>query len=323
MRILLTGTSGFIGQAVLKRLVRRRTDDTLIALVRSPEYPAPQEVQQWRCPAVEDHASWAALPDMPIDVVIHCAGLAHIKANSSEDYQRSMHQANVELTAHMIQLALQRQAKRFVLLSSVAVHGFGTGTGRAASAMDAPAPCNAYGASKLDAELLLQQHSAGTAISYTIIRPPLVYGQGAPGNFRTLINLLRSGLPLPLASATRNRRSFVGIDNLVDLLITCINHPAAANQTFLVSDGEDLSTADLIRRLGRAMGRPARLFPVPLPLLQAGAALLGKRDMAHSLLGNLQLDITHTRKTLDWTPPVAVDEGLRRAVVGHSHEAPV
>lgn len=323
MRILLTGTSGFIGQAVLQRLVRDRPHDTLTALVRTPGALAPQGVQQWRCPAVGDHADWATLPDVPIDAVIHCAGLAHIKVRTSEDYRRAMHQTNVELTGHLIQLALQRQAKRFVLLSSVAVNGSGTRTGQAAGVLDAPAPSNAYGASKLDAERLLQQRCVGTAMSCTIIRPPLVYGHGAPGNFRSLTNLLRDGLPLPLARATRNRRSFVGIDNLVDLLITCIDHPAAANQTFLVSDGEDLSTADLIRRLGSAMGRPARLFPVPTSLLEAGATLLGKRDMAQRLLGNLQLDITHTRETLDWTPPFTVDEGLRRAVGGHSHETPV
>jgi nucleoside-diphosphate-sugar epimerase len=127
---------------------------------------------------------------------------------------------------------------------------------------------------------------------------------------------VQRGFPLPLASATHNRRSFVALDNLVDLLITCIDHPAAANQTFLVSDGEDLSTAELLRRLGQAMGKPARLFPVPPSLLQLGANLLGKGDTAQRLLGNLQVDIGHTRNTLNWNPPVSVDEGLRRAVAG-------
>jgi nucleoside-diphosphate-sugar epimerase len=153
-------------------------------------------------------------------------------------------------------------------------------------------------------------------MQWTIVRPPLVYGPHAPGNMRSMMQALHKHLPLPLACVTDNRRSLVALDNLVDLLITCLDHPAAANQTFLVSDGDDLSTADLLRRLGRAMGHPARLFPVPTSLLRAGARLMGKGDMAQRLLGSLQVDIGHTRRTLGWTPPVSVDEGLRRAAEG-------
>jgi nucleoside-diphosphate-sugar epimerase len=148
-----------------------------------------------------------------------------------------------------------------------------------------------------------------------IIRPPLVYGANAPGNFGKLTRLVAKGLPFPLGSIN-NLRSFVGIDNLVDLIITCLEHPAAANETFLVSDGEDLSTPDLIRRMARAMNHPARLLPVPVWALQAGASLLGKGDAVQRLCGNLQVDISKARSLLGWVPPVSVDEGLRRAVGG-------
>lgn len=149
-----------------------------------------------------------------------------------------------------------------------------------------------------------------------VVRPPLVYGPGVKGNFSTILRCLQRGTLLPLGSVTQNRRSMVALDNLVDLLVTCINHPAAANETFLVSDGEDLSTTDLLRRLGIAMDKPARLFPVPPSLLQVAAKLLGKGDMAQRLLGNLQVDISHTCQTLGWKPPIGVDLGLRRAAQG-------
>jgi nucleoside-diphosphate-sugar epimerase len=149
-----------------------------------------------------------------------------------------------------------------------------------------------------------------------IVRAPLVYGPGVKGNFAEMMRAVARGLPLPFGAVTDNRRSLVGLDNLVDLIVTCIDHPAAANQTFLVSDGEDLSTADLLRRLGAAMGKPARLLNIPPALLGAAAALIGKRAVAQRLLGNLQVDISHTCRTLGWKPPISVDEGLRRAVQG-------
>ena len=155
-----------------------------------------------------------------------------------------------------------------------------------------------------------------------IIRPPLVYGPGVKANFLSMMRWLRRGVPLPLG-AIHNRRSMVALDNLVDLIVTCIDHPAAANQTFLVSDGEDLSTTQLLQRLGRALGKPARLIPVPAMLLKAGAALVGKPAIAQRLCGSLQVDISKTQQLLGWTPPLSVDEGLKRAAEGHLREASV
>lgn len=233
-------------------------------------------------------------------------------SNPLVEFQR----VNVEGTLNLAKQAAETGVRRFVFVSSVKVNGEGTAAGHPFTASDTAAPQDPYGISKMEAEQGLCQIAADTGMEVVIVRPPLIYGPGVKANFASLMRAVQRGIPLPLASVTHNRRSFVALDNLVDLLITCIDHPAAANQTFLVSDGEDLSTADLLRRLGQAMEKPARLIPVPPSLLQVGANLLGKGDMAQRLLGNLQVDISHTRNTLNWHPPISVDEGLRRAAAG-------
>jgi len=206
--------------------------------------------------------------------------------------------------------------RRFVFLSSVKVNGEFTEAGQPFTADDVPAPVDPYGLSKHEAEQLLRQIAAETGMEVVIIRPPLVYGPGVKANFESMMSWLAHGVPLPLAAVTRNRRSLVALDNLVDLIVTCLNHPAAANQTFLVSDGEDLSTAQLLKRMGAAMGQPTRLFYVPPALLKLGATVLNKPGIYQRLCGSLQLDIAKTRQLLGWTPPVSVDEGLRRAAEG-------
>jgi nucleoside-diphosphate-sugar epimerase len=214
-------------------------------------------------------------------------------------------------------------ARRFIFISSVGVNGAET-YARPYLATDEPRPQSAYAVSKHEAELRLLALAAETGMEVVVIRPPLVYGPGAPGNFGKLMRWLMRGIPLPLGAVTTNRRSFVALDNLIDLIIACIDHPAAANQTFLVSDGEDLSTTDLLRRLSQAMNAPARLLPVPPALLKLGAEWMGKSDMAQRLLASLQVDMTYTCETLGWTPPISVDEGLRRAAVEmKKHEASV
>jgi nucleoside-diphosphate-sugar epimerase len=179
---------------------------------------------------------------------------------------------------------------------------------------DPPAPEDAYAISKHEAELGLREIAAATGMGVVIIRSPLVYGPGVKANFQSLIGAVVRGVPLPLG-AVHNRRSLVALDNLVDFILACVEHRAAANQTFLVSDGEDLSTTDLIRRLARVSGRPARMIPVPVSVLRVGASLLGRSDVARRLLGSLQVDMSKARRVLGWVPPISVDEGLRRAVV--------
>ena len=173
-----------------------------------------------------------------------------------------------------------------------------------------------YGVSKCEAEAGLRALAKEMGMEVVIIRPPLVYGPGVKANFLAMMRWLQRGVPLPLGGLTENRRSLVFLDNLIDLIVTCIDHPAAANQTFLVSDDEDLSTAALLRRMGDALGKPARLLPVPVWMLEAGVALIGKRDLSQRLCGNLQVDISKARELLGWSPPVSVDDGLRRVADG-------
>jgi nucleoside-diphosphate-sugar epimerase len=220
---------------------------------------------------------------------------------------------NVKTTLDLAQQSAAAGVSRFVYLSSIKVNGETTAPDRPSTPKDFAAPQDPYGISKHEAEVGLREIARTTGMQVIIIRPTLVYGKGAKGNFKSLTKLVASGLPLPLGSIN-NLRSFVGIDNLVDFIVTCLEHPAAANETFLVSDGEDLSTPDLIRRMARAMNRPARLLPVPVWALQAGASLLGKGDAVQRLCGNLQVDISKARELLGWNPPVSVDKGLRRAV---------
>lgn len=296
---LLTGAQGFLGSRLASRLAATQRD--------------------FRGSSVRLGAH--GLPDCSDELrdcttVMHLAARVHIMDDPASDPLTAFREVNTAGTLNLARQAAASGVKRFVFVSSVKVLGEVTAPARPFLHDNPPAPLDPYGISKHEAEVGLREIAATTGMQVVIVRPPLVYGPGVKANFAAMMRAVRRGLPLPLASVTHNRRSLVALDNLVDLLITCIDHPAAANQTFLVSDGEDLSTADLLRRLGRAMGRPARLFPVPPALLQAGANLLGKGDVAQRLLGNLQVDISHTRETLGWTPPITVDEGLRRAVAG-------
>jgi nucleoside-diphosphate-sugar epimerase len=187
--------------------------------------------------------------------------------------------------------------------------------GRAFKFSDAPAPQDPYGISKAEAECGLREIASQTGMEVVIIRPPLVYGPGVKANFETLVRLVRKRLPLPLG-AIHNLRSLVALDNLVDLIVTCLKHPQASNQTFMVSDGHDLSTTALLRGLANAMGRPAYLLPVPAGWLEIGFRLVGREPWAKRLCGNLQVDISHTCSTLGWHPPVSVAEGLLRTIKG-------
>lgn len=248
--------------------------------------------------------------------VIHTAARVHVMNEKAQDPLAEFRRINVEGTLNLARQAAAAGVKRFVFLSSIKVNGEMTPIGQPFTVAQTAAPMDPYGISKAEAEDGLRCLGSETGMEIVIIRPPLVYGPGVRANFGRLVSAIGRGWPLPLGCVEQNRRSLVALDNLVDLILTCTSHPAAANQTFLVSDGEDLSTTELLRRIGRAMGRPTRLVPVPSRLLQAGALLAGKGDLAQRLLGNLQVDITHTRQTLGWYPPISVDEGLRRTVAG-------
>jgi nucleoside-diphosphate-sugar epimerase len=250
-----------------------------------------------------------------VNVVISCAARAHVMNDEAGDPLTAYRNVNTAGTLKLARQAATEGVKRFIYISSVKVNGKSTTDSHRFTTHDTPSPEDAYGVSKHEAEQELKALAAETGMEVVIIRPPLVYGPGVKGNFASMIKLVEKGLPLPLG-AIHNKRSMVALDNLVDLIITCIDHPAAANQTFLVSDGHDVSTTELLRGVARAMGKPSRLIPVPAPLLQWGAALIGKQDMARRLLGSLQVDISHTQECLNWNPPLTVEQGLRRCFPG-------
>jgi nucleoside-diphosphate-sugar epimerase len=247
-----------------------------------------------------------------VDAVVHAAARVHVINDKCLDPLAEFCRVNVEGTAALARQAEAAGVKRFVFLSSIKVNGEFTEQGQPFTADDLPAPIDPYGMSKLEAEQGLREIEAQTGMEVVIVRPPLVYGPGVKANFALMMSWLERGIPLPLG-AIHNARSVVALDNLVDLLVTCLKHPAAAGQTFLVSDGEDISTTELLRRTAEAMGRKAVLWPVPTFILEWGATLVGKRAVAQRLCGSLQVDINKTRQLLGWTPRVSVDDGLRRA----------
>jgi UDP-glucose 4-epimerase len=307
--ILVTGAAGFVGRALTARLAPRTG-------VRAATHAAPYE---WHHPnltafhgkLLSPEEDWSTELD-GVDAVVHCAARVHVMRESGGD-AAAYRRINVEGTLNLARQAAAAGARRFIFLSSIKVNGECTLPDRPFTADQAPAPSDPYGISKLEAEQGLRALARDSGLEVVIVRPCLVYGPGVKANFLTLMRILARGWPLPFGAVTRNRRSFVALDNLVDLLALCIDHPAAANRTFLVSDGEDLSTADWLERLGAALGRPARLFSVPAGWLEAAAAALGRADESRRLCQSLQVDMRQTREMLGWTPPLGVNEGLRRA----------
>lgn len=308
-KLLITGATGFVGKALVDCL--QQEDCFRLSLAVRTNLPFQfKNMEVHQVATISGNSCWANVIH-EVDTVIHCAARAHVMNDHSTDPLKAFQEINVGGTLNLARQAALQGVRRFIFISSIKVNGESTAFERPYHADNVPAPEDPYGLSKLEAEQGLQQLAAATGLEVVIIRPPLVYGRGVKGNFASLIKLIEMGVPLPLG-AIHNKRSLVGIDNLVDLIIRCINHPAAANQVFLAGDGEDLSTTQLLRGVAKAMGRPSRLIPAPVSLLQLGASLLGKKALAQRLLGSLQVDITKTRELLDWTPPVSVDEGLKR-----------
>jgi nucleoside-diphosphate-sugar epimerase len=312
MTTLVTGANGFVGSALCARL--RRDGVSTRAAVRALSL-LPDCAESAAVGSLSSDIDWTIALRNVVQVV-HLAARVHVMSDQSADPLSEFRRVNVEGTANLARQAAAAGVRRFVYLSSIKVNGEFTQEGRSFTADDAPAPEDPYGVSKHEAEQALRQIAADTGMEVVIIRPPLVYGPGVKANFESMMRWLTRGVPLPLAAVIQNRRSLVALENLVDLIVTCLNHPSAANQTFLVSDGEDLSTADLLRRMGAALNHPARLFYVPPSMLKLGALMVNKPGIYQRLCGSLQLDIAKTRQLLGWTPPVSVDEGLRRAAEG-------
>lgn len=308
MRILLAGASGFVGRGLVPVLLNQRHEVT--AAVRKLTVDLDSRVTQGLIDGLSAEQDWQPLL-IGQEAVIHLAARVHVMSDDSSDPLAEYRKVNVEGTLKLARQAVDAGVKRFIFISSVKVNGEGTTLGAPYSADMQAAPSDPYGVSKMEAEQGLRALAAETGMEVVIVRPVLVYGPGVQANVLSMMRWLHKGVPLPFG-AIHNRRSLVALDNLVDLIATCIAHAAAVNQTFLVSDGEDLSTTMLLRRMGAALGKPAHLLSVPSWMLETGATMLGKQALAQRLCGSLQVDISKTRELLGWTPPVTVDEALNK-----------
>lgn len=310
-RILVTGTSGFVGKSLSAGLTQH--GHIMRTAVRNID-PLAANIDAIEVGEIDGATDWTfALKN--VDVAIHLAARVHIMNATTNDSLEEFRKVNVAGTLNLAREAAMVGVKRFIYISSIGVNGNSTIFNHPFTEEDKPNPRDPYSISKLEAELGLQKLSEETGLDIVIIRPPLVYGFEAPGNFKRIINVLKKRLPLPLG-AIHNKRSFVYVGNLVNFILLCIDHPAAANQTFLVSDGQDISTTELLRGCAEALGVRVRLVPVPQKLIEVCAALIGKCDVAQRLCGSLQVDISKARTLLGWAPPISLADGLKATAMG-------
>jgi nucleoside-diphosphate-sugar epimerase len=300
MKALVTGANGFIGRHLCRLLETSGLSVTQAVRVARPGAVAIGDI--------DGNTDWHAVL-RGVDAVVHLAARAHILKETASDPLASFREINTDGTLNLARQAALSGVRRFVLVSSIGVHGL-LSNERPFTVNDPACPHDAYARSKWEAELGLQAISGSTGMEVIVIRPPLVYGPGVGANFRRLMKLAASGFPLPLA-AIENRRSLVYVDNLCDLIRTCLAHPAAAGHTFLVSDDRDLSTPDLFRLLARTMGKNIRLFPMPVSLLRIAGRVFGYSSEIERLCGSLCVDISHTKAVLGWRPPFALEDGIR------------
>jgi len=304
MKILVTGATGFIGRALCP-LLRSRGFAVRAAVRGRAALPADIEIAT--IDALGPSTHWSAAVS-GVDAVVHLAGRAHVLDHTGADEAERVRAVNVEATVHLARAATRAGVRRFVFVSTAKVHGE-QNAGGPWTEQDAPAPQDLYAQSKWEAEQALTQLSRTSALEVVILRPPLVYGPGVKANFLRLLRTVDRGLPVPLG-AIHNRRSLVYVDNLADAIATCLDRPAAANRTFLVSDGEDVSMPELIRRVAGALDRPVRLVGVPLWLLRFGARLLRRDADFERLAGDLAVDASAIRRDLGWQPPYSMQAGL-------------
>lgn len=304
--VLVTGGHGFVARALVARLCAEGFH--VRCTVRTGAVDMPAGVRVFSTGPVDGTTRWQEALD-GVSTVVHCAARVHQLDDGVESATAEYHRSNCDGTKALAQQAAAAGVRRLVFLSSIKVNGEATLPGRPFRADDPPAPCDPYSKSKWNAETQLGELAALTGLEVVVIRPPLVYGPGVKANFRNMMKVLSRGLPLPFG-AIRNRRSLVSLANLVDLIVVAMSHPAAVGQTFLVSDGENLSTTELLRRTASALGRRPFLIPVPERLLGGALAFIGRTDLRHRLLESLEVDIEATQTTLGWNPPIGVDKAL-------------
>lgn len=306
MRILVTGSNGFVGRALMVRLAQ----DLSIAPiggVRDKAHLVDDGQSRVLCPNLDPNSDWSRCV-VGVDVIIHCAARAHILSDEVSKPLEAFRRVNTAGTLALAEQAAAAGVKHFVFVSSIGVNGAAT-FGVPFDENQPEAPNTPYAVSKREAEIGLFSLSQRSSMTVSVVRPPLVYGANAPGNLRRLAGLIRRGLPLPFASID-NRRTLVSVNNLADLLVHCALKPAAVGEVFLAGDEVDVSTAEIVNHIGRSIGRPARLLPFPPQLLDAMLRMVGKGAMAQQLIGSLQVDISKAQNLLGWKPLEMPDAAL-------------
>lgn len=308
MTILITGHTGFVGQALVNalepkniRLVGRRKLD--------------MQTADFFKKALDANEQFADCLD-GVTAIVHAAARVHVMADTIADPLEEYRAVNVAGTLNLAKQAAAAGVQRFIFISSIKVNGEGTLLGKPYTPFDEANASDPYGISKAEAEQALQELAAETGMELVIIRPPLVYGPGVKANFAAMLKLAKKNLPLPLG-AIHNKRSVVALDNLVDLIMTCIDHPKAANQTFLVSDGHDVSTTELLKLMVEAHGKKPWLIPIPISWFKLVGKVTGKQAIVDKLCGNLQVDISHTKEVLNWKPLISVQQGIKKCIREH------
>lgn len=317
LKVVVTGASGFVGARLLSTLCSSGKFN-VTPISRSKSSSNEIVLDDFTVESIGPETSYGSLFD-GVDSVVHLAARVHVMNEHSEDPLRDFREVNVFGTVNLARQAASAGVRRFIFISSVKVSGERTEQGRPFVEAMRSNPEDAYGQSKFEAEEALKEIAKETRMEVVIVRPPLVYGPGVKANFRSLISLCNTGLPLPFGSI-HNRRSLMYVDNLVDFIVSCIGHPRAANETFLVSDGEDVSISALISRIRKLQGRRCFLLPVPTWLFALAGRLTGKTEVVSRLVSDLSVDSTKASQLLDWTPPYSLDKGLQNTVEHYLHE---
>jgi len=308
MKIAVTGATGFLGKPLLNELSEIYSDNAVVPVLRKET----SEFKNFDYLVVDGIGPLTDWDDklVGIDCIIHCAARVHVMNETVDDPLEAFREVNVQGTLALAKAAAKSGVKRFIFVSSIKVNGEST-TGRLPyKSSDKPSPEDPYGISKAEAEEGLKLISDETGMEVVIIRPPLVYGPGVKANFAALLKLASTGIPLPFGCINQNKRSMVYVENLISLIVECISNPNAANQTFLVSDDNDLSTKEFVKGLSSGLGKSGLMLPVPNVLFSIAGKVLGKSSVIDRLCGSLQVDISHTKDTLNWQPPYSVEQGF-------------
>ncbi|MDF1689647.1 MAG: SDR family oxidoreductase [Cycloclasticus sp.] len=317
-KVLITGATGFLGQTLTGKLYA--DGYPVVAAVRRESALLELDVDSVKVGYISAQTDWQHALNK-VDVVIHCAARAHVMGDTAADPLAEFRQVNTAGTLNLVRQAATAGVRRFVFISSIKVNGEKT-EDRPFSPEDRFVPTDPYGLSKYEAEQGLLAVAKKIGMEVVIIRPTLVYGLGVKGNFSSLLKWMKRGIPLPFG-AIHNQRSLVALDNLVSFIAHCVNHPKAANEIFLISDGEDVSTTELLQKVSRAFGKRALLLPIPVSLMTFSAKLLGKADVINRLFGSLQVDSSKTYELLGWEPVITMDEQLKKIADAYLNEKTV